>query len=53
MKQHIYDPKVLAQLHIPKILNMIEHQEIDTLLKLSNKYNEYSTRVFYDGLESR
>lgn len=51
MKQHVYGPKVVARLHIPEILNMIEHQEIDTLLKLSNNYNEYLIRVFCDGLE--
>lgn len=53
MKQHVYDPKVVAQLHISKIVNLMEHQEINTFLKLSNDYSEDLIRVFYVWLGSR
>lgn len=53
MKQHVNDPAVVVQLHILEIVNLIEHQEINNLLKVSTYYNTDLIRVFYVGLESR
>lgn len=40
MKQHIYDHATVAGLHIPEIVALMEHQEIDHFLKVNTYYNE-------------
>lgn len=39
-------------LHIPEIVDLIVHQEINNLLSVFTDYNEDLIRVFYDGLQS-
>lgn len=42
-----------GELHIPEIVNLMEHQEISNILKVSIDYNEDLIRIFYVGLESK
>lgn len=40
VKQHVYDPVVSDELHIPEIVDLMEFQEINNCLKVSTDYNE-------------
>lgn len=53
MKQDVNNPAVAAELHIPKIVDLTNYQEINNILKVSTDYDENLIRIFYDGLESR
>lgn len=53
MKNHVYDPKVVAQVNILKIIRLMEHHQINSFLKVSTNYNEDLIRVFYFGLGSK
>lgn len=53
MKQHVYDPKVVARLNIPEVVRLMEHQQINSFLNVSTDYNEDLVRVLYCGLESK
>lgn len=39
VKQHVYDPAVAGKLHILEIVNLMEYQEINNVLKVSTDYN--------------
>lgn len=43
----------LFLLHIPEIVDHMEYQEINNIVKVFTDYNEYLIRIFYVGLESR
>lgn len=53
VKHHVYDPTIAVQLHIPQIVNLMEHKEINNFLKVSTAYKGDLIRLFYVGLESR
>lgn len=53
MKQHVWKPVVAGCLDIPDVVRLVEHQQINYFLKLSQDYNEYLIRVFYSGLHDR
>lgn len=40
VKQHVYDLVVAGELHIPKIVDIMEFQDINNCLKVSTNYNE-------------
>jgi hypothetical protein len=53
MKQCVYDPAVVVELHIPEIVNLMEYQHIYNFFKVFTDRNEDLIRMFYVGLESR
>lgn len=53
MKQHVYDTKIVAQLHIQQIVSLIGHQRINSFFRLFDYYNEDLVRVFHLGLLSK
>lgn len=50
VKQDVYDTATAATFHIPEIVALMEHQEINHFLKVNTDYNENLIRVFYARL---
>lgn len=50
VKQDVYDPATAATFHIPEIVALMEHQEINHFLKFNTDNNKNLIRVFYAGL---
>lgn len=44
---------MVATLHIPKIEELMKHQKINEILKVSTDYIEDLIRIFYVGLEEK
>lgn len=53
MKQHVWKPVFAGSLDILEVIRILEHQQINYFLKISQDYNEYLIRVFYSGLHDR
>ncbi|XP_058760550.1 uncharacterized protein LOC131633894 [Vicia villosa] len=49
VKQYIYNQHVAKHMHIPNVVDLVQHQNIHTLLECATPYCENTIRAFYAG----
>lgn len=50
VKQFMWKPVTVGCLDIPDVVKLVDHQQIDHFLQLSQDYNEDLIRLFYSGI---